>query len=246
MSLCRSSCGWVGVVLLSLAGWAQTAPQSGASASSQSSSSSSTSKHPSTTHVRKRAIDDSSALDPGTVSNNVYSNRTFGFTCKIPVGWVLRTDEMNARDDDSASDEKSQPQGKQDSTDSKSRVLLAAFSRPPEARGEDINASIVIAVESASAYPGLKEAVQYLKPVEEVAKGQGLEVDQEPYEYTAGARVVTGEDFVKDVGTRELRQTTLVALERGWVISFTFIGGTEGERADLVEGLNFAAGAKAH
>jgi hypothetical protein len=35
-----------------------------------------------------------SAPDPGTVSNGVYRNAFFGFTCKIPFGWVDRTKEM--------------------------------------------------------------------------------------------------------------------------------------------------------
>ena len=36
------------------------------------------------------------------------------------------------------------------------KVLLAAFSRPPKARGEDVNGSIVIAAENAAVYPGLR------------------------------------------------------------------------------------------
>jgi hypothetical protein len=55
------------------------------------------------------------------------------------------------------------------------RVLLAAFSRPPEARAEDVNGSILIAAESAAAYPGLKSAAQYFDPVTEVAKAQGFD-----------------------------------------------------------------------
>jgi hypothetical protein len=120
-------------------------------------------------------------------------------------------------------------------------VLLAAFSRPPQARGEDVNSSILIAAESAEAYPGLIEAAQYLGPVTEVAQAQGLEVVNEPYEFVLGAKTLVRGDFQKDVGKRVMRQSTLVVLARGYVVSFTFIGGTEDEVEELIDGLGFGA-----
>ena len=39
-----------------------------------------------------------SALDPGTVTNGIYRNKTLALSCKIPLGWVLRTEEMNAHE----------------------------------------------------------------------------------------------------------------------------------------------------
>jgi len=123
-----------------------------------------------------------------------------------------------------------------------SRVLLAAFSRPPEARAEDVNSSILIAAESVAGYPGLTDAAQYFGPVTEVAKAQGLEMDDEPYEFVVGSKKLVRGDFQKDVGTRVMRQSTLVVLVRGYVVSFTFIGGTEDEVEELVDGLSFGAG----
>jgi hypothetical protein len=124
------------------------------------------------------------------------------------------------------------------------RVLLAAFSRPPEARAEDVNSSILIAAESAASYPGLKDAAQYFGPVTEVAKAQGLEVKEEPYEFAVGTRTVVRGDFQKNVGTRVMRQSTLVVLAQGYAVSFTFIGGTEDEVEELVQGLSFATAKK--
>ncbi|MGB6404152.1 MAG: hypothetical protein WBF26_15045, partial [Candidatus Sulfotelmatobacter sp.] len=97
------------------------------------------------------------------MSNSIYRNPAFGFSCKIPDAWVLRTEEMNAQ------------QGEEATADAgkAGRVLLAAFSRPPEARAEDVNSSILIAAESAAAYPGLKDAAQYFGPVTEVAQARG-------------------------------------------------------------------------
>jgi hypothetical protein len=119
------------------------------------------------------------------------------------------------------------------------QVLLAAFSRPPEARAEDVNGSILIVAESTASYPGLKDAAQYFGPVMEVAKSQGFEVDEEPYESTVGTKTVVRADFQKDVGTRVMRQSTLVVLARGYAVSFTFLGATEDEVEELVQGLSF-------
>jgi hypothetical protein len=221
-----------------------------AQASGQASSSSSSS---STKHSAKAAAE--SRLDAGAVKNGIYRNAEFGFACKIPVGWVLRTEEMNASDKGEAA-ETSAPSREGPTTPDRTaggscpytgcgHVLLATFSRPPEARGEDVNSSIVIAVESVAAYPGLKEAAQYFGPVTEIAQARGFEIANEPYEFTVGTKNLARGDFQEDVGKRVLMQSTLVMLARGYAVSFTFIGGTEDEIEELIGGLSFAAGAKA-
>jgi hypothetical protein len=202
---------------------------------------SSSSKHPKVSSAR--VVPDITA---GTVANGVYRNRALALACKIPAGWVLRTEEMNAReeqtDSETESKSKSSPQGAQGNTEEGGRVLLAAFSRPPDARGEDVNASIVIAAEPVTAYPGLKEAAQYFGPLTEVAKAQGFTVDEEPYEIEIGKKVVVRGDFHKDVGSRVMRQSTLAFLGQGHAVSITVIGGTEDEVEELVEGVSFGAG----
>jgi hypothetical protein len=223
-------------------------PPSAAQSSSSASSSS---------HVGKPAAAAGSPLDSGVVSAGVYRNPAFGFTCRIPAAWVLRTEEMNARDDAAAAKEARAALDRTAPSASLraggngcphiggcGRVLLATFSRPPEARGEDVNGSIVIAAESVTAYPGLKEAAQYFGPVGEVAKAQGFEVVEEPYEFAIGTKKAVRGDFQKDVGSRVMRQSTLVVLARGYAVSFTFIGGTEDEVEELVQGLSFGVGAK--
>jgi hypothetical protein len=140
---------------------------------------------------------------------------------------------MNSQDDENANADKTSSAAKA------GRVLLAAFSRPPEARAEDVNSSILIAVESAAAYPGLTDAAQYFGPVTEIAKAQGFAVVEEPYEFLIGTKKVVRGDFQKDVGSRVMRQSTLVVLARGYAVSFTFIGGTEDEVEELVAGLSF-------
>ena len=85
---------------------------------------------------------------------------------------------------------------------------------------------------------------QYFGPVTEVAKAQEFEVVEEPYEFVIGAKTVVRGDFQKNVGTRAMRQSTLVVLARGYAISFTFIGGTKDEVEELVRGLSFGAASK--
>src|SRR5271155_4846943 len=231
----------VAALLLVPASRAQQAAQ-GQSSSSKTSSS--------TQSVKKPVSGADSRLDAGRVSNGVYRNPGFGFTCKLPAGWVLRTEEMNAREEGDAGSTK-EGRTTLDRTaeggcpHTCGRVLLAAFARPPLARGEDVNSSILIAAESAASYPGLKEAAQYFGPVTEVAQAQGLDVVNEPYEFALGTKTVVRGDFQKDVGTRVMLQSTLVILGRGYVVSVTFIGGTEDEVEELVEGLSFGAGTKA-
>jgi hypothetical protein len=176
--------------------------------------------------------------DAGSITGGVYRSSAFGFACKIPAGWVLRTDEMNSQELD---DEK-EDAGK--SANKGGRVLLAAFSRPPEARAEDVNSSILIAAENASVYPGLKDAAQYFGPITEVAKAQGFNVDEEPYEFAVGPKTLVRGDFEKDVGSRAMHQSTLVMLAHGYAVSFTFIAGTEDEVEELVSGLSFSATGK--
>src|ERR1019366_5827750 len=108
-------------------------------------------------HVRKAAPAADSVLDAGAVSNGLHRNPGFGVTCKIPAGWVLRTEEMNAPEDEdealaaTTKDNRAALDGTAEGgcLHTCGRVLLATFARPPAARGEDVNSSIAIAAEGA-------------------------------------------------------------------------------------------------
>jgi hypothetical protein len=191
-----------------------------------------------------------SQLDPGTVTNGVYSNKALGLTCKVPEGWVLRTDELNARQEEKETqeDQKQEAEKKDPAQTSASsagaKVLLAAFSRPPEAKAEEVNSSVLIAAESVAAYPGLTEAAQYFFPLTEVAKAQGFTQDEDPYDIAIGNKKLVRGDFHKDVGTRVMRQSTLAMLSHGYAISITVIAGTDDDVEDLIDGISFGAAAK--
>jgi len=193
--------------------------------------------------IKKSAAQDST-LDPGTVTNGVYRNKSLALSCKIPPGWVLRTDELNARAEKQEEEKKEKEETKEDqpatpASSAGAKVLLAAFSRPPEARAEDVNSSILIAAESVASYPGLTEAAQYFFPLTEVAKAQGFTPDEDPYEIAVSTKPLARADFHKDVGTRVMHQSTLAMLAHGYAISITVIGGTDDEVEDLIDSLTF-------
>jgi hypothetical protein len=167
----------------------------------------------------------SKAPDPGQLSAGVYRNPSFGFTYKPPYGWVDRTAEMREAATDPA----------------KETVLLGVFERPPEANGEGVNSGVVIAAESAAAYPGLKSAAQYFGPLEEITKAKGLTAVNEPYEFPVDGRPIVRADFVKQFGGgSSLHQSTLAWLAKGYVVSFTFIGSSDDEVLMLLDGLSFS------
>jgi len=169
-----------------------------------------------------------STPDLGTVADSTYRNAFFGFSYKIPFGWVERTEDM--RDDSEAG---------------KSLVLLAVFERPPEATGNTVNSAVVIAAESVSSYPGLKTAADYFGPLTEVTLSKGFKVVNEPFDFSSGANQLVRSDFSKEVGTLTMHQSSVVLLKKGYVVSFTVIGGSEDEVDELLERLNFSAGSPA-
>jgi len=120
-------------------------------------------------------------------------------------------------------------------------VLLAVFERPPEATGSTINSAIVIAAEKTSQYSELKTAADYFGPITELATAKGFTVVNEPYDFPVGTKQLVRGDFSKPRGSLTMVQSSLVMLEKGYVVSFTFIGGSEDEVNGLVENLSFGA-----
>lgn len=168
-----------------------------------------------------------SRAEAGLIENGIYRNSRFAFEFKVPYGWVDRTEQMR----DSSTDP------------GKSLLLLATFERPPEAKGETVNSAVVITAESTSAYPGLKTAADYFVPLSDVATGKGFTVTNEPYYFSAGGKKVVRGDFSKKAGDMTMYQSSIVALEKGYFVSFTFLGGSEDEVNEVVEKLTFSGAA---
>jgi hypothetical protein len=160
----------------------------------------------------------------------LYRNPTFAFRYQIPYGWVDRTKEMQ---------EGNEP--------GKAEVLLAVFERPPEATGDSINSAVVIASESAASYSGLKRAEDYLGPLTDLATAKGFKAEGEPYAVDVESRHLLRADFSKSREGKAkdnkltMRQCTLVLVDKGQIVSFTFIAGSEDELDGLMDGLHFGA-----
>ncbi len=185
-------------------------------------SSSSRHSHPAT-HVKPTP-------DQGVLADDVYRNRFFGFSYKVPFGWVDRTADMR-QSSVSAEDARS----------SNSFLLLSVFERPPVAIGDTVNSSVLIAAENVSTYPGLKDASQYFGPLTEVATAKGFKIVNEPYDDEVGGRGLVRADYLKELGKLTMYQSTLAVVDKGYVVSFTFIGASEDEVDELVESLGFGA-----
>ncbi|MGA9528474.1 MAG: hypothetical protein WBS24_10185 [Terriglobales bacterium] len=201
----------------------------------------------------------------------LYRNATFGFRYKIPYGWVERTQQMRERDPNSVlnSEKSESPDSASDdapdaaaSTSSSSLqnsarkasakagtatkpqgdLLLAVFERPPNAPGDTINSAVVIASEVAAAYPGLKKAEDYLGPLSELTTAKGFKSDGDPDVIEIDSRQLIRADFSKAITDKlTMRQSTLILLAKGQILSFTFIAGSEDEIDDLIEALHFTA-----
>jgi hypothetical protein len=185
-------------------------------------------QQPASPSSKAQARKKSPSVEAGATSDGLYHNPSFGFSYKLPFGWVDRTREMQG---DSAGVSKDS---------AKSLLLLAIFERPPEATGDTINSAVVITAERLSAYSGMKTAVDYFGPLTELATAKGFQAESDPHEFSVGATHLVRGDFSKARGTLTMHQSSLVMLEKGYAVSFTFIGGSEDEMNELIEKLSFA------
>lgn len=167
-------------------------------------------------------------LISGSIANSVYRNLDLGFTYKIIVGWVDRTNQNRPDPDNSSS----------------GQVLLSVFEHPPEVKGEGINSAVVIAAELLSSFPQIKRAADYFEPLSEAATSQGFKVVNEPYEAAVGSKSLVRCDFSKQSGKLTMYQSSLVMLSKGYAVSFTFIAGSEEEVDRLIEDLSFGTATK--
>jgi hypothetical protein len=106
-----------------------------------------------------------------------------------------------------------------------------------------VNSAVVIAAENVSSYPGLKTAGEYFGPLSEMAGGKGFKVVNQPYEFALGTKTLVRGDFSKESGSMTMKQTSLVFLQKNWIVSVTFIGAGEDEIQELVEHLSFGVAA---
>jgi hypothetical protein len=81
-------------------------------------------------------------------------------------------------------------------------------------------------------------------PLTELTSSKGFQATQQAYEFPVGTTHLVRSDFSKEVGRLAMHQSSLVFLHKGFLVSFTFIGGSEDEVEELIEKLSFG-GARA-
>ena len=161
---------------------------------------------------------------PTESAETIYRNSALGFRYRIPYGWVERTREMQEGNDAA-----------------KGEVLLAVFERPPQVSGDTINSAVVIASLSASDYPGLKRAEDFLGSLTELTAAQGFKTDGDPSEAIIDSQRLVRADFSKPRSEKlTMHQSTLVLLTKGQIVSFTFIADSADGVNDLIDGLGFS------
>ena len=104
-----------------------------------------------------------------------------------------------------------------------------------------VNSAIVVAAESTSSYPGLKNAAQYFGPIDELTKANGFTAINEPYEFPVDGMPIARQDFSKKLGNVAMHQSSLVTLRKGYIVSFTFIAGSEDDIRENLEYLRFGS-----
>jgi hypothetical protein len=186
----------------------------------------------------------------GPLADQVLRCPKFGFTYKVTFGWVDRTADM--QQDESLPDQSANPESGNTAiaasdqpksvSSASSETLLAVFERPPAALGETINSAVVIAAEPLANYHGIKSAADYLNPISELAEQRGFKVANQPYASSVGTKQLARADFSKDRGKLTMWQSSLVMIEKGYIVSFTFVGGSENEIDELIGKLSFTVG----
>jgi hypothetical protein len=196
--------------------------------------------------ARQNSAQNSQTSSKNNPSSPVYRNADFGFRYELPYGWVDRTKEMGMSKADLLEHGKAK-----ETVDSRVRdlpeVLLGIFEHPPEASTNTVNSSVVIASESVAAYPGLKDAEDYIGPLTEVVTAQGFKAVGEPYALEVDTKVLVRADFVKSLRVKmsgeqpTIRQTTLIWVTKKRVLSFTFIADSEDGLDEIMDGLHFSS-----
>ena len=183
-----------------------------------------------------------SVVDCGALTGQMLRCPQLGFIYKVPFGWVDRTEDLQSTPNETHAavpPDASQQSATSTSQPGGGKTLLAVFQRPPEAPGATINSAVIIAEEPASDYPNIKTAAEYFGPLAEIAEQRGLKMDGDAYSFAVGTRQLARGDFGAEGDKAAVRQTSLVTIEKGYILSFTFVSSSEDEIDDLISSLSF-------
>ena len=141
--------------------------------------------------------------DEGSVSDDTYTNRFFGFEYTFPEHLDVQ-------------DQSSFMEGQLDQSN-RSFILLAAFGMAENERGRE---GVVLIADNAAAYPGLADAGGYLdKVARPLAEKQGFRVMIPARPVELAGQKFFRMDFTRD----DVQQAALITIRRGYALSFTLI-----------------------
>lgn len=169
-----------------------------------------------------------------------------GFTYTVPFGWVDRTPEMQniAQAEPHPAPSQNGENDHAQTPEPTGKTLLAVFERPPGTPGNAVNPTVVIAAEARASYPQVKTAADYLGALAEIAGQRGFKMTSDPYLFTIANKQLARADFISTGGKTAARQTSLVLLQKGYILSFTFLSASDDEIDELIANLAFTAGTR--
>ena len=173
----------------------------------------------------------------GPLTGQVFRCPKLGFTYTVPFGWVDRTKALQAAGGASTQQNSAADQARETPS---GNTLLGLFERPPEAQSANINSAVIIAVEGRSSYPRLKTAADYFAPLSEIAEQRGLKMQGDPYSFDLHGKEMARGDF-QSTGPNSVWQSSLVILEKRYILSFTFLSDSEEGVDSLMDNLTFTS-----
>ncbi len=81
---------------------------------------------------------------------------------------------------------------------------------------------------------------------EAASEQRGFKSVSEPYSFSVGTKQLVRADFSKERAKLTMWQSSLVMIEKGYIVSFTFVSGGEDDVEELIRNLSFATKAQPH
>jgi hypothetical protein len=197
----------------------------------------------SSAQVERKSQDESTVLDPGTFSQDIYTNQFFGFRYEAPPGWTAHGDETKKEIMATGKSliDQNTPAGKAiaDRSSEKTHQLLTLFQYP---LGTPVveNQLVQILAEDVRYAPGIRSGREYLLNVTRVLKIMKSvpEFDEEPKKITYGGQTMYRIDILTKHSTKATYQCMVATVSKGYAISFVFTSFSPEGRDKLVKTLD--------
>jgi hypothetical protein len=190
-----------------------------------------------------KAEEDSTVFDPGTFSQNIYTNRWLGFQYEAPSGWTAHGEETKKEimeigkslvDQNTSTGKALADRGVE-----RTHQLLTLFQYPLGTPGFD-NQLVQVLAEDIRFAPGIRNGRDYLLNVERALKmvKTSPEFDEEPREVTYGGQTLYRLDITTKLPMKIIYQSMVATVLKGYGISFAFTSFSPEGRDKLVKTLD--------